>query len=123
MHPDGPVAVAVMALEATTSIESKGVSHPAYRRLEPLQSVGERAAQRPACREPPARTEAELQAEGKPEAAEAWLRARDLVYDGTLEAPKGETPEDWEPVELPLFRSTGSQSSGVSPLGASSTPS
>jgi arginyl-tRNA synthetase len=43
---------------------------------------------------------------GKPEAAEAWLRARDLVYDGVLEAPKGETPEDWEPVELPLFRST-----------------
>lgn len=51
-------------------------------------------------------SEAELQAQGKPEAAEAWLRARDLVYDGTLEAPKGETPEDWEPVELPLFRST-----------------
>ena len=51
-------------------------------------------------------SEAELQAAGKPEAAEAWLRARDLVYDGTLEAPKGETPEDWEPVELPLFRST-----------------
>ncbi len=23
-----------------------------------------------------------------------------------LEAPKGETPDDWEPVELPLFRST-----------------
>jgi len=38
--------------------------------------------------------------------AEAWLRARDLVYDGVLEAPKGKTPEDWEPVELPLFRST-----------------
>ena len=51
-------------------------------------------------------SEAELQAAGKPEAAEAWLRERDLVYDGTLEAPKGETPEDWEPVELPLFRST-----------------
>ena len=51
-------------------------------------------------------SEAELQAQGKPEAAETWLRARDLVYDGTLEAPKGETPEDWEPVELPLFRST-----------------
>ncbi|OWK33483.1 arginine--tRNA ligase [Sphingomonas dokdonensis] len=51
-------------------------------------------------------SEAALQAEGKPEAAEAWLRARDLVYDGTLEAPKGETPEDWEPVELPLFRSS-----------------
>ncbi len=51
-------------------------------------------------------SEAELQAAKKPEAAEAWLRARDLVYDGVLEAPKGETPEDWEPVELPLFRST-----------------
>ncbi|HEU4969260.1 arginine--tRNA ligase [Sphingomonas sp.] len=51
-------------------------------------------------------SEAEVQAAGKPEAAEAWLRAHDLVYDGFLEAPKGETPEDWEPVELPLFRST-----------------
>jgi len=51
-------------------------------------------------------SEAELQAAGKPEAAEAWLRARGLVYDGVLEAPKGETPEDWEPVELPLFRSS-----------------
>ncbi len=51
-------------------------------------------------------SEADLQAAGKPAAAEAWLRAHDLVYDGMLEAPKGETPEDWEPVELPLFRST-----------------
>ncbi|MFA6219335.1 MAG: arginine--tRNA ligase [Erythrobacter sp.] len=52
-------------------------------------------------------SEAELQAANKPEAAEAWLRARDLVYDGVLEAPKGKAPpEDWEPVELPLFRST-----------------
>ena len=51
-------------------------------------------------------SEAELQAAGKPEAAEAVLRARDLIYDGVLEAPKGETPDDWEPVELPLFRST-----------------
>ena len=51
-------------------------------------------------------SEAELQAAGMPEAAEAWLRAHDLVYDGVLEAPKGETPEDWEPVVLPLFRST-----------------
>lgn len=55
-------------------------------------------------------SEAELQAAGKPEAAEAWLRAHDLVYDGVLEAPKGKTPEqlgsDWEAVELPLFRST-----------------
>lgn len=51
-------------------------------------------------------SEAELQAAGKPAAAEKWLRDHDLVYDGLLEAPKGETPEDWEPVELPLFRST-----------------
>ena len=51
-------------------------------------------------------SEAEVQAAGKPEQAEQWLRARDLVYDGVLEAPKGETSEDWEPVELPLFRAT-----------------
>ncbi|MEQ5787323.1 arginine--tRNA ligase [Erythrobacter sp. NFXS35] len=52
-------------------------------------------------------SEAELQAAGKPETAEAWLRAHDLVYDGVLEAPKGKAPpEDWEPIELPLFRST-----------------
>lgn len=51
-------------------------------------------------------SEAELQAAGKPDEAEAWLRAHDLVYDGHLEAPKGKAPEDWEPVELPLFRST-----------------
>ncbi len=51
-------------------------------------------------------SEADLQEAGKPEQAEAWLRSHDLVYDGVLEAPKGKTPEDWEPVELPLFRST-----------------
>ena len=51
-------------------------------------------------------SEAELQASGKVDAAEAWLRAHDLVYDGHLEAPKGKPAEDWEPVELPLFRST-----------------
>ncbi|MCP9222490.1 arginine--tRNA ligase [Erythrobacter sp. LQ02-29] len=51
-------------------------------------------------------SEAELQAAGKPEQAEEKLRAANLVYDGMLEAPKGKTPDDWEPVELPLFRST-----------------
>ncbi|RJF90540.1 arginine--tRNA ligase [Sphingomonas cavernae] len=51
-------------------------------------------------------SEAELQAAGKPEAAEKWLREKGFVYDGVLDAPKGETPEDWEPVELPLFRAT-----------------
>ncbi|XUU59352.1 arginine--tRNA ligase [Erythrobacter sp. HA6-11] len=52
-------------------------------------------------------SEAALHAAGKPDEAEKWLRAHDLVYDGVLEAPKGKAPpEDWEPVELPLFRST-----------------
>lgn len=51
-------------------------------------------------------SEAALHAAGKPDLAEAWLREQDLVYDGMLEAPKGKTPDDWEPVELPLFRST-----------------
>ncbi len=52
-------------------------------------------------------SEAALHAAGKPAEAEAWLRKHDLVYDGVLEAPKGKAPpEDWEPVELPLFRST-----------------
>jgi arginyl-tRNA synthetase len=47
-----------------------------------------------------------LQAAGAPERAEATLREKGLVYQGVLEAPKGETSEDWEPVELTLFRST-----------------
>jgi arginyl-tRNA synthetase len=51
-------------------------------------------------------SEAALQRAGKPKEAEQWLRAHDLVYDGVLEAPKGKDIEDWEPVELPLFRST-----------------
>jgi arginyl-tRNA synthetase len=51
-------------------------------------------------------SEAAVQAAKKPEAAEAFLRSRDLVYDGVLEAPKGEIDPDWEAVTLPLFRST-----------------
>ncbi len=51
-------------------------------------------------------SEAELQAAKLPEQAEAWLRAQDLVYDGVLEQPKGKVLEDWEPVAMPLFRST-----------------
>ena len=50
--------------------------------------------------------ESDVQAAKKPEAAEMVLRAADLVYDGQLEAPKGEIDPDWEPVTLPLFRST-----------------
>ncbi len=51
-------------------------------------------------------SEAAVQAAHKPEAAEAMLRSMDLIYDGQLEAPKGEVDPDWEPVTLPLFRST-----------------
>ena len=51
-------------------------------------------------------SEAAVQAAHKPEAAEARLRAEGLVYDGVLEAPKGQIDEEWEAVELPLFRST-----------------
>ncbi len=51
-------------------------------------------------------SEAELHDAGKAEAAERDLRARGLIYDGELEKPKGKEIEDWEPVTLPLFRST-----------------
>jgi arginyl-tRNA synthetase len=34
------------------------------------------------------------------------LQARDLVYTGTLDPPKGKTPEDWEPRPQLLFRAT-----------------
>ena len=51
-------------------------------------------------------SEAELHVAGKADEAEAELRARGLVYDGELEKPKGKEIEDWEPVTLPLFRST-----------------
>jgi len=34
------------------------------------------------------------------------LKARGLIYEGVLEPPKGKTPEDWEPREQTLFRST-----------------
>jgi arginyl-tRNA synthetase len=51
-------------------------------------------------------SEAELQEEGAVEAGLETLRAKGLVYEGVLEAPKGQTPEDWEPVELTLFKST-----------------
>ena len=51
-------------------------------------------------------SEAKLLETGRPAAAEAWLRERDLIYDGVLDRPKGSEPEDWQPIELPLFRST-----------------
>jgi arginyl-tRNA synthetase len=36
----------------------------------------------------------------------ATLDAKGLVYQGILEPPKGKTPEDWEPREQTLFRSS-----------------
>jgi arginyl-tRNA synthetase len=36
----------------------------------------------------------------------AELEARDLVYIGVLEPPKGKTPDDWEPRPQTLFRAT-----------------
>ncbi len=52
-------------------------------------------------------SEAELHASGKVEEAMDNLRAKGLVYEGQLERPKSLDPHDeWEPVELTLFRST-----------------
>ncbi len=61
-------------------------------------------------------SEARLLADGRPQQAEAALRARDLVYDGELEAPKGQVDEDWAPVTLPLFRSTRFGDDGDRPI-------
>ncbi|NBR52088.1 MAG: arginine--tRNA ligase [Rhodobacteraceae bacterium] len=43
---------------------------------------------------------------GKIEAAIDELRKQGLIYEGVLEPPKGKLPEDWEPREQTLFRST-----------------
>jgi len=43
---------------------------------------------------------------GRIEAALDRLRAAGLVYQGTLEPPKGKLPDDWEEREQTLFRST-----------------
>lgn len=51
-------------------------------------------------------SEKALYGTGKIEAAIDRLRAQGLIYEGILEPPKGKTPEDWEPREQTLFRST-----------------
>ena len=52
-------------------------------------------------------SEAELQRNGAVEHAMQVLRDKGLVYEGALERPKSLDPHDeWEPVELTLFRST-----------------
>ena len=52
-------------------------------------------------------SEAELQASGKVEEAMENLRSKGLVYEGQLERPKSlDDHDDWEPVELTLFKSS-----------------
>ncbi|SMC41404.1 arginine--tRNA ligase [Primorskyibacter flagellatus] len=51
-------------------------------------------------------SEKSLYGTGLIEAAIADLDAKGLIYRGTLEPPKGKVPEDWEPREQTLFRST-----------------
>jgi arginyl-tRNA synthetase len=52
-------------------------------------------------------SEAELQESGAVERAMEAMRDKGLVYKGTLERPKSLDPHDeWEPIELTLFRSS-----------------
>jgi len=51
-------------------------------------------------------SELALHASGRVQQAVDWLAARDLVYTGTLEPPKGKTPEDWEPRPQLLFKAS-----------------
>jgi arginyl-tRNA synthetase len=51
-------------------------------------------------------SEKALYGTGQIEAAIDRLRGMGLIYEGVLEPPKGKTPEDWEPREQTLFRST-----------------
>ncbi|RRH76598.1 arginine--tRNA ligase [Falsigemmobacter faecalis] len=51
-------------------------------------------------------SEKALYGTGEIEAAIQELRDAGLIYEGVLEPPKGKLPEDWEPREQTLFRST-----------------
>ena len=51
-------------------------------------------------------SEKSLYGTGRIEAALAALDNKGLIYEGVLEPPKGKTPEDWEPREQTLFKST-----------------
>ncbi|MBC7480235.1 MAG: arginine--tRNA ligase [Pseudorhodobacter sp.] len=51
-------------------------------------------------------SEKALYGTGKIEAAIQVLRDQGLIYEGTLEPPKGKTLDDWEPRMQTLFRST-----------------
>ena len=51
-------------------------------------------------------SEKSLYGTGRIEAAIDALRDKGLIYEGVLEPPKGKKPEDWEPREQTLFKST-----------------
>jgi len=51
-------------------------------------------------------SEKSLYGTGRIEAAIAELNDKGLIYEGVLEPPKGKKPEDWEPREQTLFKST-----------------
>ncbi|WP_170759513.1 arginine--tRNA ligase [Ruegeria lacuscaerulensis] len=51
-------------------------------------------------------SEKSLYGTGKIEAALKSLTDKGLIYEGVLEPPKGKKPEDWEPREQTLFKST-----------------
>ncbi len=51
-------------------------------------------------------SEKSLYGTGRIEAALQSLTNKGLIYEGVLEPPKGKKPEDWEPREQTLFKST-----------------
>lgn len=51
-------------------------------------------------------SEKTLLGSGRIESAIESLAQKGLIYEGVLEPPKGKLPEDWEPREQTLFRST-----------------
>ena len=51
-------------------------------------------------------SEKSLYGTGRIEAAVEELESKGLIYQGVLEPPKGKKPDDWEPREQTLFKST-----------------
>jgi arginyl-tRNA synthetase len=51
-------------------------------------------------------SERAMVASGAVDAAIEWLQTQGLIYEGTLDPPKGKAPEDWEPRPQTLFRAT-----------------
>ena len=51
-------------------------------------------------------SEKSLYGSGRIEEALDVLADKGLIYEGTLDPPKGKTPEDWEPRQQTLFKST-----------------